>query len=76
MFREKRGINYHALTALEVEYRCTTGPYTNLQWHSTKGAATLYDILVDEILDVVEITGLSNCVVMVTVRELLPDLWL
>jgi hypothetical protein len=39
-------------------------------------ASILYDILVDEVLDVVEITGLSNRVVVVAIRELLPDLWL
>jgi len=43
---------------------------------SDQGAATLYDVFVDKILNVVEITSLSDCVVMVTVRELLPDLWL
>ena len=34
----------------------------------------LYDILVDKILDVVEITSLGNCVVVVAVREFFPDL--
>jgi hypothetical protein len=38
--------------------------------------AILYDIPVDEVLDAVEITGLSNCVVVVAIREFLPDLWL
>jgi hypothetical protein len=39
-------------------------------------AAILYDILVDKVLDVVKVTCLGNCVVVVAVRELLPDLWL
>jgi hypothetical protein len=39
-------------------------------------AAVSYDIFVDEVLDVVEITGLGNRVIVVAVRELLPDLWL
>jgi len=38
-------------------------------------AAILYDVLVDEILDVVKITRLGNCIVVVAVREVFPDLW-
>jgi hypothetical protein len=65
--------NKYGLTALQICFRCTTGPYRNSLWFSPKGSARSYDVFLDEVLDVVEVTSLGNCVVVVAVRKLLPD---
>jgi hypothetical protein len=48
-------------------------PVQKLAKDLIQGTVRSYDVFLDEVLDVVEVTSLGNCVVVVAVRKLLPD---